>query len=152
MENASKALIIAGAILISILLIGVGVMVMNGAQGGIDQAIASMSAQEKDMFNQSFTRYEGEKVTGSNVRALIGNIISSNSANQDIEGKLVSLDITGAGINATVGEPKTDDLQTNAMSAARAKINTGATYSVVLEYGNGGLVNKVIITKAGSTK
>ena len=64
MENASKALIIAGAILISILLIGVGVMVMNGAQGGIDEAIQSMSAQEKDMFNTKFTQYEGTKIKG----------------------------------------------------------------------------------------
>ncbi|MBO5478579.1 MAG: hypothetical protein J6A04_02535 [Clostridia bacterium] len=106
MENASKALIIAGAILISILLIGVGVMVMNGAQGGIDQAIQSMSAQEKDMFNQSFTRYEGEKVTGSNVRALIQNIISSNSANQDIDGKLVSLDVSALSLRNNCGSTK----------------------------------------------
>ena len=91
MENASKALIIAGAILISILLIGVGMMVYSGAQGGIDQAIAQMSSTEKDMYNQNFTRYQGSRVTGSNVRALIGNIISSNNTNQDIDGKIVSI-------------------------------------------------------------
>lgn len=33
MENASKALIIAGAILISIVLIGVGVLIIGNAQG-----------------------------------------------------------------------------------------------------------------------
>lgn len=145
MENASKALIIAGAILISILLIAVGMMVMNGANGGIDQAIASMSQNEKEMFNRPFTQYEGEKVSGSNVRALIGNIISNNSTNQEIEGKLVS--ITGdSSFTASEGA-----LQTNEMSAYRAKINTGATYSVILSYSDAGLVNSVEI-KRNATK
>ena len=39
MENASKALLIAGAILICILLIGVGMMVFNGAQNSIGGAL-----------------------------------------------------------------------------------------------------------------
>ena len=40
MENASKALLIAGAILIVILLIAVGMMVYNGAKGSIDKGIS----------------------------------------------------------------------------------------------------------------
>ena len=36
MENASKALIIAGAILLSILLIGLGMMVYSKAKGTLD--------------------------------------------------------------------------------------------------------------------
>lgn len=142
MENASKALIIAGAILISILLIGVGMMVFQGAQGGIEGAIAQMSSQEKEMFNQNFTRYEGTKTTGSNVRALIQNVISSNNTNQETEGKLVSLSIGGTEYPVTSA-----DLKTNEISKAKVGINTGATYNVVLEYNNGGLVNKVVITK-----
>ena len=46
MENASKALIIAGAILISILLISVGIMVMNSTDevtGGMQQQMDSTS-------------------------------------------------------------------------------------------------------------
>lgn len=148
MENASKALIIAGAILISILLIGVGVMVMNGAQGGIEGAIGSMDAQEKQMFNTNFTQYEGEKVKGANVRALIRNIISSNSANQDIDGKLVTLDVSKAYTNGTTITPEVGATQANEMSAASSKINTGATYLVTIEYNNAtGLVNKVIVEK-----
>lgn len=149
MENASKALIIAGAILISILLIGVGVMVMNGAQGGIDEAIASMSEQEKQMFNQKFTQYEGQTVKGANVRALIRNIISSNSTNKDIDGKLVELDIRQAGLTGvTVSKPTTANTQSDAMSVASSKINTGATYTVTITYNNAtGLVSKVTVKK-----
>lgn len=38
MENASKALIIAGAILISILLISLGIIMFNSSKGTTDQA------------------------------------------------------------------------------------------------------------------
>ena len=142
MENASKALIIAGAILISILLIGVGMLVFQGAQGGIDESIAQMSIQQKNMFNQNFVQYEGPKVTGSNVRALIQNIISSNNANQDIDGKLVSV----AGISTI--NVASGSLQADKLAELKTTINTGATYKVVMGYNDAtGLVEKVTITK-----
>lgn len=147
MENASKALLIAGAILICILLIGVGMMVYQGAMGGVEEGIGKMDQQQKTMFNEAFTNYEGERVSGNNVKALIGNVISNNSANQEIEGKLVSLKIENTEIAVSA-----DDIKTNTMSAERAKINTGATYKVVLEYSAAGLVNKAVITKNGTTK
>lgn len=145
MENASKALLIAGAILICILLIGVGMIIYQGAIGNIEEGLGQMSQQEKMMFNEPYINYEGEKVSGNKVKALIGNAMSNNSTNQEIEGKLVSISIDGTEITATK-----DQLNTNLMSSARAKINTGATYTVVLEYSDAGLVNKAVITKNGS--
>ena len=117
-------------------------MVYSGAQGGIDQAIAQMSSTEKDMYNQNFTRYQGSRVTGSNVRALIGNIISSNNTNQDIDGKIVS--IKG---DKTI-EATSEALNANEMSKYRTEINTGATYTVNVEYNDAtGLVEAVEIIK-----
>lgn len=141
MENASKALLIAGAILICILLIGVGMLVYNGAMEGINGGISSMDENAKQQFNVKFTQYEGKK-SGSNVRALIGNIITSNSTYQDVDGKLVELIIEN-----TSFKPTTSDLKMDEMSAERAKINTGAQYNVVISYSKDGLVNKVTITK-----
>ena len=57
MENASKALIIAGAILLSIAIIGIGMYVFNMASGTINQA--NMSGQEIEAYNSEFTKYEG---------------------------------------------------------------------------------------------
>lgn len=145
MENASKALLIAGAVLIAILLIGVAMLIYQGAMGGINSGIASMGQQEIQAFNAPFTQYEGTQ-RGTNVRAIIQNIISSNSANQAEDGKLVSLDILGEAINAS-----TDELNTNKMSASKSKINTGKTYEVVLEYEKSGLVNKVVIKEQGKS-
>lgn len=141
MENASKALLIAGAILICILLIGVGMLVFNSGNEGLQEGIASMDANAKNAFNAPFTQYEGKK-SGANVRALIGNIISSNSTNQEIEGKLVELVI-----EKTSFKPTTSDLKMNEMSAEKAKINTGAYYNVVMGYAKSGLVEKVTVTK-----
>lgn len=46
MENASKALIIAGAILISILLISLGIIMFNSSKGTSEQAKNTASAME----------------------------------------------------------------------------------------------------------
>lgn len=47
MENASKALIIAGAILISILLISLGIIMFNSSKGTSDQAKNASATMEK---------------------------------------------------------------------------------------------------------
>lgn len=79
MENASKALLIAGAILIAILLIGVAMMTMNGIEGITSQSGEQLDSMEIQMFNKKFTQYEGSNVSGSNVKALINNIMSNNN-------------------------------------------------------------------------
>ena len=67
MENASKALIIAGAILLSIAIIGIGMAVFQMASGTISSA--NMSAQEIEAYNSEFSKYEG-KVNGATAKAI----------------------------------------------------------------------------------
>ena len=76
MENASKALIIAGAILLSILLISLGIMIYNQAQDTVNNS--GMSQAELQAFNNKFLKYEGTR-TGSEVKALINEVIVSNA-------------------------------------------------------------------------
>lgn len=47
MENASKALIIAGAILISILLISLGIVMFNASKGTTGRATDTANAMEQ---------------------------------------------------------------------------------------------------------
>ena len=68
MENASKALIIAGAILLAILIISLGILIYNQASGVVNNN--AMSEVETQNFNQKFTQYEGNSVRGTTVRAL----------------------------------------------------------------------------------
>ena len=77
MENASKALIIAGAILLAILIISLGIMIYNQAAGIAQNN--SMNELEIQQFNQKFTQYEGSEIRGSSVRALQQVVNASNA-------------------------------------------------------------------------
>lgn len=76
MENASKALIIAGAILLSILLISLGIYIFQQANGVISGS--GMTKAEISAFNQQFTKYEGDKKAGSEIRALVQEVLANN--------------------------------------------------------------------------
>lgn len=76
MENASKALIIAGAILLAILIISLGIMILNQAQDTINGS--GMSKAEIQAFNAQFTKYEGTR-RGSEIRNLVQEVVASNS-------------------------------------------------------------------------
>ena len=93
MENASKALLIAGAILICILLIAVAMYVYNSANATIKAAGSQMSQQEKDMYNAKIKPYVGEGTKGSEVKSMIDNIISMNQENVGEQGKFIGITV-----------------------------------------------------------
>ena len=68
MENASKALIIAGAILISLLIISLGILIYNQATGAAGDD--GMTKAEIATFNNDYIKYEGVQ-KGSVVKDLI---------------------------------------------------------------------------------
>ena len=82
MENASKALIIAGAILLSILIIALGVFVFNQAKGAMGNT--GLDDQKAAANNQKIEAYEGSNVKGSQVKNLIDIVrTNNNSATND---------------------------------------------------------------------
>ena len=94
MENASKALIIAGAILISILLISVGVMVMNSATDAMQDA--GIQA-----FNAKFVDYQGSQ-KGSVVRQLRDKINTNNAtSDHKVDFKIGGADGSSVTIKST---------------------------------------------------
>ncbi len=97
MENASKALIIAGAILLAILLISLGIMIFNVAQDTVSNS--GMSQAEISAFNTKFTKYEGT-IKGSVVRSMIQEVIASNSdENNESAGRLIAIEIDGKNVD-----------------------------------------------------
>ena len=58
MENASKALLIAGAVLLVIAIIGIGMYILQSTSGIQDQATQSMSELEIQNFNQKFDKFD----------------------------------------------------------------------------------------------
>ena len=91
MENASKALIMAGAILIAIMIISLSLMVFNNF-GNFAKENANMEKEEIQAFNSKITPYIG-RISGSQVNSLLQYCISSNIAanNSDDTAKLITV-------------------------------------------------------------
>ena len=102
MENATKALIIAAAILIAIVLISLGVYVLGIGQRSIQNA--DMTGTEVTTFNAKFESYAGTNVMGSKVNALLNAVAASNRSEGN-EGRQITLkgSITDTNTKASTG-------------------------------------------------
>lgn len=130
MENASKALIIAGAILLSILIISLGILIFNQASGVINNN--AMTEVEVNSFNQKFEQYFGTKVRGANVNALIQAVNTNNLATSGDDSKKVT--VVGVGVES--------DTEGN----YKKSFSTGKTYNVeATKHTNGGLISEITI-------
>lgn len=146
MENASKALIIAGAILLSIAIIGIGMFVYQSVSGTIQDA-ADMSEQEISAYNQDFTTYEGS-ARGSAAKSLCQVVRNHNlNAADDSEKVAIYLDQAtedpfeaGSDLTATT---------TTAINDVRNALQSGKTYDVTFGFDpSTGLVTAVFINEA----
>ena len=132
MENASKALIMAGAILIAIMIISLGILIFS-KMGGSAKEMANMDEQEIAAFNSKITPYIGESVSGSQVNALLQYCLSNNMSAKNETYK----QITVSGVTS---------LNPNDTSFTRVETN-GKYYSVKATYSDKGLITTITINK-----
>ena len=78
MDNASKALIMAGAILIAIAIVGVGVYIFSSTSSITSSGRAQIDATAAQMANSNLRQYTG-RVRGSTVKDLISYAGSLNA-------------------------------------------------------------------------
>lgn len=81
MENATKALIIAGSVLIVIVLISVGVSILSSTRGLENNTQETADVMETNSFNSRFTGYVGQNLSGSQIKSLCSTVIASNAKN-----------------------------------------------------------------------
>ena len=143
MENASKALIIAGSILVSIVIITLGVMIVSNVKDTIQKS-SSLSEQEIATYNQPYDAYLGTK-SGTQARALCELVKNHNNANTDDESRqIVVQESDASGVTAA----PTAQVTAASVDAIRAKIKAGKTYTISLGYDkNSGLVVAVGIVE-----
>ena len=130
MENASKALIIAGAILLAILLISLGIMIYNQAQDTVSNS--GMDQASTTAFNNQFIKYEG-KQKGTMVKSLIQEVLASNSdatAGNDAKVKMI---INGA---------------TETENPTTSGIVNSNLYDVKVSGYNGGRISQITVSDA----
>lgn len=140
MENASKALIIAGAILLAILIISLGIFIFNQASEVTKSS--NLSEVEVLQFNEKFTSFEGSNKRGNEINSLLSRVVQNNLANKDDKSKQVNVKITSNGCWQS-----DDNLPTGAITEITSKAQTGKTFTVSCKLDQKtGLVTDIIIT------
>ena len=126
MENATKALLIAAAVLVAILIISLGIGIFNMASEQVNNA-GDLSEYEIQKFNEKFTQYEGTSVSASDVNAMLKTVFNHNLSQEDAAMRVrVGLDgetnwlIRREGFNG---------------SQTYTKVPTGNRYTVQVQYG-----------------
>lgn len=116
MENASKALIMAGSILIAIIIISLGIMVFKNMSNSVNNQ-ANLTKQQIAAFNSKITPYLGESVSGSQVNALMQLVRTINAKAKNEQDTSKTITVNG---NENV-----------------TRYDTGKFYKVKGEYKNG---------------
>lgn len=141
MENATKALLIAAAVLVAILIISLGLVVYNMASETVDNA-GNLDEYQIQQFNEKFKKYEGTSKSGSDVNALINTVFNHNLAQED-ETTRVSVTASGNGVPASWEDIDAADTPTSSPS----KVSTGGRYTVECTYDtNTKLITSITIT------
>ena len=147
MENASKALIIAGAILLAILIIGLGMFIYNQAADTLDGA--QLDGQKVDSYNREFLQYEGTK-QGSQVKTLLNNIKSHNRKAEDASQVIIATEEEYES-NAKVSAPSEESKEDVEDGISGIKILSAKTYNITFAYDpDSGYVTAVGITEKTS--
>ena len=135
MENATKALMIAAAVLVAILIISLGIGIFTSASEQMgDMDLSEYQVQE---FNNKFKNYEGTNVSGSEVNALLDTAFNHNNA-QDDKATCITVKLDGT----TVVK------KSNSIKTSPAKVPTVNKYSVVATYDTTtNLIKQLTITK-----
>ena len=143
MENASKALIIAGAILLAILIIGLGIFIYRQAANTVsDTGMDQLAIQQ---FNAQFTQYDSKTVSGGSARALYDTVVNNN--NTDTEKRFVSLNLVAKTADGTKNIVLADT-DASKVDGRKSDIKASAKYKVKIEPDTKtGLTNKITITE-----
>lgn len=146
MENASKALIIAGAILLSILIIGLGMFIYQQAAGAMEGV--NMNAQEVQAYNSQFIQYEGQR-NGSSVRALCDLVRNHNNSNANDASLQIGVVYGQKGLAKTESSIDTEITYAK-VTEVKDAIKVGKTYNVAFTTAKSGKIIGITITDVTS--
>ena len=145
MDNASKALIIAGAILIAVMLVSLGVMLYNTAAGVAESTTGTVEALGVEGFNAQFNQYMGERQRASVAQGLIDKVIANN-ANGDTT---ITVQLVAGG-GLTTSKAATSD-KTDLTTMRNTITTKNTVYKITVGgYDTSGTINALVIT--GVTK
>lgn len=141
MENASKALLISGGVLIAILILTLFSYLFSQMAGSSSNIYAALEKHEKDEFNQQFINYEGKKeLTVQDVATLI-NLAQNSRKNHKLKATVV-ISIDGTEI---INENENTVKEEKASNVLKSNVSSNKKYKCTLVHINSDteLVDKV---------
>lgn len=132
MENATKALLIAGSVLIAILLIAMGVKILSSTSGTTESTQKVMDATAVNTFNSQFASYAGQQ-SATNIKALVQKVIVSNANNS----KHIVYVYDYHKLNGTSNVNQLSQYISNGVTSGNHKVD--------LKYGSDGYINYIYI-------
>ena len=151
MENASKALLIAGAILLVILIIAIGMFIYQAANEQVNDAVTGMSRNQVNAFNSTFLNYEGTR-TGAQVKSLLQELISNANTYADEQSKLpyvycqqISTKTTG-NCTITANDDGVQKSYIDGLGSLRNRIDQKHEYYLEMNYQQNGLIDYILIS------
>lgn len=129
MENASKALLMAGGILLGVLILALLVTVFTGSKSLSDSYERAKQEEAIQQFNVNFTKYLGQKLTIHEV------VTICNFANKN------NVTVTG-GFSETIADKISEDVASYTSTSIK-------TYKLEIKsYSDEGYVNKIHIKES----
>lgn len=126
MDNASKALIMAGAILIAVALVGIGVYLYQSASGTVTSGVDQLNAASMETKNSNIEQFEGT-IKGSELKQLIRRVNAYN------ENEIFPDQLTFAGSTSITS----DSSITSYTAYTTAGIQNSKEYTITLTYADG---------------
>ena len=84
MENASKALMIAGGVLLAILTLSIAVFVMNAVTSMEEAQTSRALAKQIDAFNKEYNAYNKRRMYGTDVITVINKAENNNAKGENL--------------------------------------------------------------------
>ena len=126
MDNASKALIMAGAILIAVALVSLGVYLYQSAASKVTDGTRQVDASQMIMLNSEIEKYKGN-IKGSELEQL-SRLMTADNVNKVFP---TDLYLVKSGETATAGKVAKD-------------FRSSGNYTVIIDYGTGNTAGWVI--------
>lgn len=143
MENATKALLIAAAVLVAILIISLGIVIYNMAANTIGSV--NLNEQEVQAHNEKFVRYEGSQ-RGTAVNAMLQQVLTANLNAEDDSRKVTVLYEKGKYIDENTAVSKANTLLAPGATSISTRVDSGASYNVItIRDATSQLVTKIIV-------
>lgn len=140
MENATKALLIAAAVLVAILIISFGLVIYNKSTTATDSA--DLTATQIQAQNEKFAKYEGENQRGSVVNALLETALTNNTtATSD-----------GAKVNVYMGSGTSSLLVGTTSTSISSKADTSKLYNIKCSRNKSGVINQINIKQVADSE